>query len=130
MKKSILEIYALAVCFVTVVCAVVSLGIGIYDILEITNPEFTLPSYQYERHQTNAAFFRQDCGNEGKEGESLSEEEKTKRRLESLEVALKAEKRDGVQSIVKVLIVLIVDSIAFIIHWWVARRARESSITI
>lgn len=128
MKKSILEIYALAVCFVTVVCAVISLGIGIYDILEITNPEFTLPSYQYERHQTNEAFFRKDCGKEDKDLASLSEGEKTKRRLESLEVALKAERRGGVQSIVKAFIVLIVDTIAFIIHWWVARRARESGI--
>ena len=127
MKKSTLEIYALTVCFVTVICAIVSLGIGVYNIIEITNPKFTLPSYQYERHQTNEAFFRQYYGKE-KEADALSEEEKTKRRLESLEVALKVERRGGLQSIVKVFIVLVIDSVAFIIHWWVARRARENQL--
>jgi hypothetical protein len=55
MKKSIVEIYALAVCFATIVCFVISLGIGLYDIVEITNPEFTMKSYAYEKHQTNDA---------------------------------------------------------------------------
>ena len=56
MKKSILEIYALAVCFVALLCFVIALGIGVYDLIQITNPEFTLNAYEYERHQSNEAF--------------------------------------------------------------------------
>ncbi len=58
MKKSILEIYALSVCFVTLVCFVIVLGIGIYDLIQISNPEFTLNPHEYERHQSNEAFGR------------------------------------------------------------------------
>ena len=53
MKKSILEIYALAICFVALVCLLYVLGIGVYDLIRITNPEFTINAYEYERHQSN-----------------------------------------------------------------------------
>ena len=56
MKKSILGIYALAVCFVALGCFVIALGIGVYDLIQIANPEFTLNPYEYERHQSNEAF--------------------------------------------------------------------------
>jgi hypothetical protein len=75
MKKSMLEIYSLAICFVTIVCAAVTLGIDLYDLIEISHPEFTLPLHPYERHQTNEAFSQNDCG---KDGEFLTAEEKNK----------------------------------------------------
>ncbi len=128
MKKRILEIYSLAVCFVTVICAVVTIGIGTYDLLEISNPEFTLPAYQYERHQSNEAFFRSDCEKE-KGTKHLSAEEKTKQRLASYEVALKAERRDAVQSLIKVFIVLVINAVVFFGHWHLARRVRETNAT-
>ena len=58
MKKSILEIYALAVCFVALVCFVIALGIGVYDLIQIANPVFTINAYEYDRHQSNEAFRR------------------------------------------------------------------------
>ena len=56
MKKSSVEIYGLAVCFVTLLCIIIALGVGIYDLLQITYPEFTLSAYEYERHQSNDSF--------------------------------------------------------------------------
>ena len=41
MKTSILEIYALTVCFATLMCFAICLGIGLYDIVQINFPEFT-----------------------------------------------------------------------------------------
>ena len=121
MKKSILEIYALAVCFVTVVCAAVAVGIGVYNIIEIAAPEFTLWSYEHNRHQSNEAFFRDAEG----EGQGLSEEAKTKRRLDSYAIAVGAERRNGVQSLVMVSIVFVIDAFVFGGHWILARRVRE-----
>ena len=121
MKKSLLEIYTLAVCFVTIICFAVSLGIGVYDILEMANPELTLKSYAYERHQTNEAFTR----NWSKDKEKPSEPEITLMREESYSVALKAERRDAVQSFIRVLIVILIDVVIFLVHWRLARRARE-----
>jgi len=126
MKKSILEIYALAVCFVTVVCAVVALGIGIYDIVEMSNPEFTLAAYQFERHQTNEAFFSRECDEQISD---QTEEQKTQQRLASYDRALKTESRNAVQSLVKIVIVLVIDICVFLIHWRIARYGRESAST-
>src|SRR6266436_275612 len=119
MKRTILEIYALAVCFVTVVCAVVSLGIGIWNVIEIVNPEFTLSSYEHGRHQSNDAFF----GGAERQSQALSEEEKTKRRAASYAIAVGAEQRGGVQSLVVVSIILAIDAVVFLVHWRLARRA-------
>jgi hypothetical protein len=80
-KKSILEVYALAVCFATIVCFVVALGIALYDLVKILNPEFALSSYEYKRHQNNDEFWRSyQCSyeNRGKEIQRPSEEILTK----------------------------------------------------
>jgi hypothetical protein len=58
LKKSLLEIYALAVCFATIVCFVISLGVALYKIVEIINPEFTMNSYEYKRYQSNDAYWQ------------------------------------------------------------------------
>lgn len=128
MKKSILEIYALAVCFVTVVCFVVTLGIATYSVLEIAKPEFTLNSWQYSQHQTNDAYWNncsggRYCGPEEKKKERPSEPELTKQREESFARALSNEQRDGSQTLVKCLIVLLIDAAAFALHWLLSRRA-------
>lgn len=47
MKKSLLEFYALAICFVTVVCLVIALGIATYGVVGMANPEFTLSTWVY-----------------------------------------------------------------------------------
>ncbi len=125
MKKSLLEIYALAVCFATIVCFVISLGIGIYDLVEITNPEFTLSSHKYNRHQTNDAFWK-NCYSSDKERTRPPEDELTKKRENSFQRALKAEKRDAFQSLTQIVIILIVNALVFLIHWKIARRARET----
>jgi hypothetical protein len=128
LKKSILEIYALAVCFVTVVCFVVAFGIATYSILQIAKPEFTIDSWQYSQHQTNDAYWNscsgsRYCGTEEKK-ERPSELELTKQREESFARILSNEQRDGSQVLVKCLIVLLIDAAAFAFHWFISRRAR------
>lgn len=130
MKKSILEIYAFAVCFSTIVCFVVALGVGVYDVVQIVNPEFTLNSREYSRHQSNDAFWdshRDRWESREKERPRPPEHELTKQREESYQQALRSEKRDASQSLVKVAIVMLIDGLVFMIHWRVARRARETT---
>ena len=57
MKKSLLEFYALAICFVTVVCLAIALGIATYGVIGMANPKFTLSSWVYTQHQTNDGFW-------------------------------------------------------------------------
>ena len=133
MKKSILEVYALAVCFATIVCFVISLGVAIYDIVRIANPEFTLSSHEYNRHQSNDAFwdsYKSRYDNKDKELNRPIEEDLTKQRTASYQQEIKSEKRNGYQSITISSIVLIIDIVVFLIHWLIARRARAiNSVT-
>ena len=131
MKKSILEVYALAVCFATIVCFVIALGVAIYDVVQIANPEFTLSSYEFNRHQSNDAFWESHkCkyDNKDKELKRPPEEELTKQRMENYQQAIKSEKRDAVQSITLASIILLIDTVVFLVHWLIARRARETKV--
>ena len=146
MKKSILEIYALAVCFVALVCFVIALGIGVYDLIQIANPVFTINAYEYDRHQSNEAFRRFPglpgmVGFGGATGEVVIEpgipvepttpaveEEVTRQREESYQAALRSERRRGMQSFLRVVIVLAIDVLLFVPHWFLARRTREASM--
>ena len=123
MKKSLLEIYSLAVCFVTMICFAVSLGIGIYDVLEMSNPELTLTSYLYQQHQTNEEFTKYWP----KDREKPADQEITKMREKSYEMSLAAEKRDAMQSFIHVLIIMLIDMGIFFVHWKFAKRARETN---
>jgi len=57
MKKTFLEIYALLICFGTIVCFAISLGIGMYSTIGILDPEITLDSWEYNKHQTNDTYW-------------------------------------------------------------------------
>jgi hypothetical protein len=132
-KKSILEVYALAVCFATIICFVVALGIALYDLVKISTPEFTLSSHEYKRHQNNDEFWNSyQCSyeNRGKEIQRPSEEVLTKQRLESYPLTIGAQRRDAFQSLTTSTIVLIIDIVVFLVHWQIARRARETSAAI
>lgn len=124
MKKSILEIYALAVCFVTVVCFVITLGIAGHSILRIAKPDFTLDSWQYTQHQTNDAFWNRP---DEKRKERPSEPELTKQREASYAMALSSEQRGGTQTLVNCLIVILINAVVFAFHWVIARRARANA---
>jgi hypothetical protein len=133
MKKTVLEIYALAICFVTVVCFVIALGIAAYGIVGIANPGFTMSSWVYAQHQTNDAFWngpnapRVHGGTDDKSKERPNEAELTKQREASYERALASERRDNLQSIAKSSIVMLIDMIVFFLHWLIARRERRSA---
>ncbi len=122
MKKSLLDVYALAVCFVTIVCFAVALGIGLYDLVELSNPEFTLSSHMFERHESNEAFVR----HWSKDKKRPSEEEITKPREESYRIELRKEQRSALQSLVQVVIIMVIDVVVFFLHWRLAKHARES----
>lgn len=132
MKKSILEIYALAVCFVTVVCFVIAFGIATYAAIGIANPEFTLDSWTYGQHQTNDAFWNgcagaRYCGPDDKKRARPSEAELSTQREDSYVRAIANERRNSSQTVVRSIIVILIDLVVFGLHWRIARSARASA---
>ncbi len=139
MKKTILEIYALTVCFVTVVCFVATLGVALYSVLEVINPDFTIDSWQYAQHQTNDAYWKRyseppiligPAGQEiqGEKKVRPSESELTKQREASYAEVLSSERRSGAQTLVKCIIILLINTVVFTLHWFIARRAQASAV--
>ncbi|MBI1899782.1 MAG: hypothetical protein HYS13_01550 [Planctomycetia bacterium] len=116
--RSLIQIYALAVCFVTLMCFVVALGIGLYDMVQMAAPNFTLESYQ--PYQSNDAFVQYFP-----DKKELPAGEITRLRDEGLRDALRFEQRAALQSGVFVLIIVAIDIVVFAVHWRIARKERS-----
>ena len=150
MTRPSVEIYGLAVCFTALLCFVIALGVGLYDLLQVASPEFTLNAYEHERHQSNDSFrtaFPMLIGPGMHVGSSVTgtvvppalppaiqaglpsvpEEEITRQREESYRSVLRAERRRGGQSLARVGIVMAIDMLVFFPHWILARRVRVSA---
>ncbi len=131
--KSKLEIYALSVCFISVVCLVLSLGIGSYALVSMNYPSLTMHSYQYEQYLTNEAYWKSygrscpmnpmtdDC----KDIEKPADDVITREREKAFETAQKNEVRSGFQTLIKSLIFIFFSTIALFVHWRIANKSRD-----
>ena len=132
-KKSSLEVYALAVCFLTVACFAIVAGTGLYNVIRMWFPTFTMDSYTVSRHANNDKYWQYsrphctytgqtDCGDSAAR---LPEPELSRRREESFAVEVAKECRVGVQGLVQTAIFILVITPVFAAHWLIAQRARE-----
>ena len=131
MKKTILEIYALTVCFFAVVCFVLVSALAIYDTVQIVHPEFTLSRHQYERYLSNESFVRSSLPGAAESRAALkmlTREEITRERVSEFKRTLHAERHDGRQNLFKMLILLVIDALAFAIHWKIGHMARYETV--
>lgn len=131
MKKTFLEIYALLVCFITMVCFSVWLGLSAYNLVGVIAPEVTIDSRAYDRHQSNQLFSVErliveplmlgpnpfEADTTPQPVEPLSDEEITAQRLASYQLALDSEVRVNFQSMLRGLIVILICIPLFLIHW-------------
>ena len=115
MRRSAIQIYALVVCFATLMCLVVSLGLGLYDVVRIAAPAFTLSGWQ--PYESNAEFvlFWPDK-------KDLPDEELTRVRQAAYQDALAGERHAAEQSAVFIAIILLIDIAVYVAHWRLARR--------
>lgn len=130
MKKTMFQIYAFAVCFFAVVSFVITLGLFVWDVVQVSAPKFTLADYAYRCYQSDDAY--RDCysGDEKyvrdnsplpfPRGAALTE----KRETDYAHVIF-AEKRRGLQGMARKAIVLLINVGVFLLHWRLARRERD-----
>lgn len=132
MKKSLLELYGLAVCFFTVACFVIVLGIAAWNLISIVAPGFTLGAHEWEKHQTDQNFRDSLLADHRygpdkdtyrpPEGEALTTE-----RERSYAMSIRSHAREALQSLIQNCIILGIDIVLFLIHWGIAARARQTS---
>ena len=143
--RNLREMYALAVCFVTLTCAAITLGVGLYAVVGMAFPTITMNSYEYvqiQQFNSNAAFssgavpfnivarsgmapaYRFGSG-EGEEAEKLSDEDIERIRERRLDSAIRNERRSSLQSLIRVGIILLVSGTLFFLHWRLAGRVSD-----
>jgi hypothetical protein len=120
MGRSLVQLYALAVCFTTLMCFVVALGIATYDVIQIASPAFTVPEYM--AWQTDEQFLAWYP-----DKKDLPEIERTVLREQYRQNALDAERRSALQSLVFMAIILAIDSVVYRVHWRVAWKLDRSN---
>ena len=130
MRINLLEIYALTVCFFTVACLVIVLGVTAWNVVELTNPEFTINSRDYEGHQTDEQFsdwLVQQDKYTNHEPASYEGNKLTEARNNSWSKLVNTEKRNAKQGVVRNLIILVIDLILLIVHSLIASKARKKA---
>ncbi len=121
--KSKLEIYALSVCFASIVCLVISSSFIGYGLIEIITPQTTMNSYEYMVYQSNDNYWERYKAN--KSNPRPSEEVLTKERIERFQAVIENEKRDGLRNILQSITFVLSASVALLIHWKIAKSARK-----
>ncbi len=124
MKKGFAkQIYAYIMC---VICVGVGIGFlcsGIYGIVKIISPDFTMPKQKWEKVITFRSF-KTDW--EKAEGASqLTDEELRIRWQDKKEIAVMGEKREGGQNLINMLIYFVIAIPIFLIHWRLAKKPCE-----
>lgn len=118
MGRSLIQVYALCVCFATLMCLVVALGVGLYDLVQIAAPEFTLQQLPYlESNEQFLQYFP--------DKKDLPPAEVERLRREGHRESITQERRAAMQSGVFVAILLLIDAVVFAIHWRIAGRAER-----
>lgn len=118
MQRSYIKIYAFAVCFVSAATFSIALGKAIYDIVQISAPQFTMPNYDYKRLASNAALVKTWPDSR----EIPDDANLTQLRETEYKMVLQTEKRSGWQNIISSIITLLITSLFFCIHWFIATR--------
>ena len=117
MRNAAIQFYALAVCFSALMCLVVALGVGIYDLIQISAPVFTMQPWQCDIYQSNERFLASYP-----DKKEYPPAEITKLREGIFRDALAAERRSAKQSAVFIMIILAIDVVVFAVHWRLAMR--------
>jgi hypothetical protein len=118
MKKTLLEIYALAACFALMIFLVVSIPMCLFEILRIIAPSATVSAYTQERSASNERFLES-----WPQGRAVPEPSALPRlRQEAFNLALRSEQHDGVVAFLRSLMYVIVTGSVFALHWQLAQR--------
>src|SRR5688572_27003955 len=116
MPRSLIQLYALIVCFFTLMCLVVALGLGLYDIVRITAPGFTLQDHMVWQSDEHFLMYYPDKKN-------LPQHELAAWRKQYRQNALVSERHSAQQRAVFIGIILAIDAIVYALHWRIANLA-------
>jgi len=131
MKKTILEIYALVVCLLALICLVTALGIAGWNTIGLISPDFTLNRYAWESHQSDESYKQSlikqhQYSRDSQTYSPPAGEELFIQRKQSYAQVIRIEQRDSLQWLVQSFIIILIVLAVFIVHWKLAAKARNN----
>ncbi len=151
-KNSSYKIYAFAVCFVTLMCGAITMGVVLYNLVTLSAPELTLDSHSYNAHQSIDAFRRSQFYGYGgpfpalmgggpfirrgvplvnesdvssDESSDISDADLDELRVKSYESVLLGHRRSAIQSIIRSSIIVLISLSLFFMHWRLIKRNNQ-----
>jgi hypothetical protein len=122
-KKNLLEVYALAACFASMICLVVAAPMCLYEFVQFVAPSVTVSGYAYEQSKSDEQFLQTwPQGRPAPEPSTIA-----RLRREALESGLRSERHDGLRSFLQSLMYTITAGLVFSLHWRLAERERAKA---
>ena len=118
MGRSLISIYALAVCFCTLMCLMVVLGLGAFSLVRLAAPEFTLADHTWA--QSDEQYLQWYPAQK-----HLTPAQLVEAREKTRQVAVQYERRGAARMLVYTLIIGVIDSVVYALHWRLAKRAER-----
>jgi len=131
MNKSLLEVYALSVCFVSMGCLSIFSGIFLYSLVEIAFPSsmnhsrmLYAPPSMIQYGSTNTAM-PPNAITLPEEGHNKIQSHHSEQ-VNRTSFAIDSRRTEAIMSAVRAIIIILIASIVFIFHWRIAKQARDS----
>lgn len=153
MNNGTIKIYALAVCFASLMCGAIATGFFLFNILKIVVPEATIAPDTIRYYSSNEVFRNSQfysararaiplaiapgaimmpplpTTNDPSDTPKLSEEEIEKLRLQQRDAVLSSHTFRARQGIILQIIIILISLVLFIAHWKLAKKINNESIT-
>lgn len=120
MGRSLIGIYALAVCFCSLMCLMIALGIGAYSLVRIVAPGFTLA-------ENPGSYADEQFLQWYPDKKSLPAADLAKAKQASGAAAVQYERRGALRMLVWVVIIAVIDGVVYTLHWRLARQVEPRS---
>lgn len=121
MKRTVLEIYALLVCLISVLFIIVNLHEVLFGAVKLVNPAMAVSEYEQKQYLSNKTYTEK--WNE-KKLKGYTEEQITKIREDDYNSLLKVKRNTEKTRLVRAALYLIIASAFFAGHWSLARKER------
>ena len=127
MRNVVLEIYALAVCFVCLVVMSATIAIAGYAGVSVYSPRTTIYAAQLQPYLDNDAFRKTIMTPDAGGGDAtISDADVTKQREKALNDLLETQKASGIQLILSQIGPFVIAFLLFVMHWSMGATIRRS----
>jgi hypothetical protein len=114
-KQIARQIYCYVVCVISLIIGIIYLCVGIYGVIKLAAPEFTMPRDEWKQIATLQSFRTDWEKSEAKK--ELTAEQLKIRWQDKKKIAIMAEKRSGMHNLINLLICFVVVIPVFLVHW-------------